>query len=154
MFGKSLSNRLSPKSSAREPKYLQTSTIYMPVYPPGDINIRRSVTVGASMPATRTATASMRFTSTRWRASGPSCDHGCDRIAEFHRKSSRSILASSNSPITHAKEERRSSAHCLPPWSLEMLTVTPDHGMSQKHIFPESHEIFSPPSVIWAAQSP
>ncbi len=99
--------------------------------------------------ATRTATASMRFTSTRSRGSGRCYVRGYGPIAVFRRRNCRSISPSSSSSTTRESAERR----CCPPSSkpssplqsapfhdsnvpnfqtrAERPTVTPEPGMSQ-----------------------
>jgi transposase-like protein len=71
---------------------------------------KQSVMVEANTPGTRTATGSARSTSTPWKASGRCCDPGCGRIAASHRRSCRSISASSSSFTIPADGEKLCSA--------------------------------------------
>src|SRR3954464_9714962 len=73
------------------------------------------------MPATRTATASARCTSTRWRVSGHCSAPGCVRIAASRRKSCQSISASLSSCTTRAGAEKPCSAPLSLPWSGDVL---------------------------------
>src|SRR4051794_12294029 len=73
------------------------------------------------MPATRTATASARCTSTRWRVSGHCSAPGCVRIAASRRRSCQSISASSSSCTTRAGAEKPCSAPLSLPWSGDVL---------------------------------
>src|SRR3954471_24329119 len=73
------------------------------------------------MPATRTATASARCTSTRWRASGRCSAPGCVRIAASRRRSCRSISAFFSSSTTRAGAENPCSAPLALPWSGDVL---------------------------------
>src|SRR6476661_6635129 len=82
------------------------------------------------MPAASTrgmmmATAFARSMSTPRRASGPYCARGYGRIAASHRRSCRSISASSSSCITPAAAERPCSALLSPPWSRKPMLTTP-----------------------------
>src|SRR4051794_31936315 len=73
------------------------------------------------MPATRTATASARCTSTSWRVSGHCSAPGCVRIAASRRKSCQSISASLSSCTTRAGAEKPCSAPLSLPWSGDAL---------------------------------
>src|SRR4051794_30981226 len=73
------------------------------------------------MPATRTATASARCTSTPWRVSGHCSAPGCVRIAVSRRKSCQSISASLSSCTTRAGAEKPCSALLSLPWSGDVL---------------------------------
>src|SRR3954452_10364395 len=88
-----------------------------PACPPGATGTKRFVTGAASTPATRTATAFARCTSTPSKASGPCCAPGCGRTAVFRRTSCRFTSASSSSCTMHAVAAKPSSARSLPPWS-------------------------------------
>src|SRR4051794_12631029 len=84
-----------PTSMASTPGFLVSATATRP-----------SVMVEANTPGTRTAMASARSTPSK--ASGRCCDPGC--IAASHRRSCRSISASSSSFTMLADGERRCSA--------------------------------------------
>src|SRR4051812_12350234 len=73
------------------------------------------------MPATRTATASARCTSTPWRVSGHCSAPGCVRIAASRRRSCQSISASLSSCTTRAGAEKPCSAPLSLPWSGDVL---------------------------------
>src|SRR3954462_98235 len=73
------------------------------------------------MPATRTATASARCTSTQWRVSGHCSAPGCVRIAASRRRSCQSISASLSSCTTRAGAEKPCSAPLSLPWSGDVL---------------------------------
>src|SRR3954464_3294425 len=88
---------------------------------PGATGTRRSATAAASMPATRTATASARCTSTQWRGSGHCSAPGCGPIAASRRRSCQSISASLSSCTTRADAEKPCSAPLSLPWSCDVL---------------------------------
>src|SRR4051794_34451793 len=73
------------------------------------------------MPATRTATASARCTSTPWRVSGHCSAPGCVRIAASRRRSCQSISASLSSCTTRAGAEKPCSAPLSLPSSGDVL---------------------------------
>ena len=125
-------NRSSPNASNPEPASSPTSTISIRVCPTGDITTRQSVTGVVNTPVMRMVTASMRFTSTPWRASGLSCGPGCAPIAEFHRKNSRSTSPSFSSPTTHAEEEKHSSGHSSALWLPEGFPSPQNTGRAKK----------------------
>src|SRR5215218_9882012 len=75
----------------------------------------------ASMPATRTATASARCTSTPWRVSGHCSAPGCVRIAASRRRSCQSTSASLGSCTTRAGAEKPCSVPLSLPWSGDVL---------------------------------
>src|SRR4051794_2606216 len=81
------------------------------------------------MPATRTATASARCTSTPWRVSGHCSAPGCVRIAASRRRSCQSISASSSSCTTRAGAEKPCSAPLSLLWSGDVLHP-PEAGKS------------------------
>src|SRR3954447_3139664 len=83
----------------------------------------------ASTPATRTATASARSTSTRWKGSGRCCAPGCGRTGASRRRSCRSTSPSSSSCTTPGAAAGPSSASSSPPWWREVPT-TPDPDKS------------------------
>src|SRR3954447_15195954 len=88
---------------------------------PGATGTRRSATAAASMPATRTATASARCTSIRWRGSGHCSAPGCVRIAASRRRSCQSISASLSSCTTRAGAEKPCSVPLSLLWSGDAL---------------------------------
>src|SRR3954447_26857862 len=88
---------------------------------PGATGTRRSATAAASMPATRTATASARCTSTQWRVSGHCSAPGCVRIAASRRRSCQSISASLSSCTTRAGAEKPCSVPLSLLWSGDAL---------------------------------
>ena len=57
----------------------------------------------------KTATASTKFTSTRWKVAGRCCDPGSDLTEAFHKKNCRSTSASSSSFTTPEDAEKHSS---------------------------------------------
>src|SRR3954470_24113861 len=73
------------------------------------------------MPATRTATASARYTSTPWRVSGHCSAPGCVRIAASRKRSCQSTSASLSSCTTRAGAEKPCSALLSLPWSGDVL---------------------------------
>src|SRR4051812_17061088 len=73
------------------------------------------------MPATRTATASARCTSTPWRVSGHCSAPGCVRIAASRRRSCQSISASLSSCTTRAGAEKPCSVPLSLLWSGDAL---------------------------------
>src|SRR4051794_40176827 len=73
------------------------------------------------MPATRTATASARYTSTPWRVSGHCSAPGCVRIAASRRRSCQSTSASLSSCTTRAGAEKPCSVPLSLPWSGDVL---------------------------------
>src|SRR4051794_30382080 len=73
------------------------------------------------MPATRTATASARCTSTPWRVSGHCSAPGCVRIAASRRRSCQSTSASLSSCTTRAGAEKPCSVPLSLPWSDDVL---------------------------------
>src|SRR4051794_22250650 len=73
------------------------------------------------MPATRTATASARCTSTRWRVSGHCSAPGCVRIAASRRRSCQSTSASLSSCTTRAGAEKPCSVPLSLLWSDDVL---------------------------------
>src|SRR4051794_23399547 len=73
------------------------------------------------MPATRTATASARCTSIRWRVSGHCSAPGCVRIAASRRRSCQSISASLSSCTTRAGAEKPCSVPLSLLWSGDAL---------------------------------
>src|SRR4051812_44582585 len=82
---------------------------------------RRSAMAAASMPATRTATASARYTSTPWRVSGHCSAPGCVRIAASRKRSCQSTSASLSSCTTRAGAEKPCSVPLSLPWSGDVL---------------------------------
>src|SRR4051812_12583010 len=129
MSGRRRSRR---SSGARAPGTLSstpTSTTSTPGWKSGATATRPCVTPGASTRATRTATASARCTSTRWRASGPCCAPGCGPTAASRRRSCRSTSPSSSSCTTPGAGVRPSSVNSSPPWWREVPT-TPDPDKS------------------------
>src|SRR3954463_15563356 len=88
---------------------------------PGATGTRRSATAAASMPATRTATASARCTSIQWRVSGHCSAPGCVRIAASRRRSCQSISASLSSCTTRAGAEKPCSVPLSLLWSGDAL---------------------------------
>src|SRR4051812_40508530 len=88
---------------------------------PGATDTRRSATAAASMPATRTATASARYTSTPWRVSGHCSAPGCVRIAASRKRSCQSTSASLSSCTTRAGAEKPCSVPLSLPWSGDVL---------------------------------
>src|SRR3954447_1428523 len=88
-----------------------------PACPSGATSTRASAMPGVSMPATRTATASARCTSTRSRGSGPCCAPGSARTGASRKTSCRFTSASSSSCTMHAVAAKPSSARSLPLWS-------------------------------------
>jgi len=99
---------------------------------PGATNIKRSATPEASMPATRTATASARSTSTRWRASVRCCALGCARIAASRRTSCRSISVSSSSCTTRVDAAKPCSARSSPACLRDGPGTTPEPDKSRR----------------------
>src|SRR4051794_15357416 len=73
------------------------------------------------MPATRTATASARYTSTPWRVSGHCSAPGCVRIAASRKRSCQSTSASLSSCTTRAGAEKPCSVPLSLPWSGDVL---------------------------------
>src|SRR3954453_17181623 len=73
------------------------------------------------MPATRTATASARCTSIRWRVFGHCSAPGCVRIAASRRRSCQSISASLSSCTTRAGAEKPCSVPLSLLWSGDAL---------------------------------
>src|SRR3954451_6863768 len=109
-----------------------------PACPSGVTSTRASATDRVNTPATRTATASARCTSTPSKASGPCCAPGCGRTGVSRRRSCRFTSASSSSCTTHAVAAKPCLARSLPPWSHD----SPDqHPGSQQE-----------PSIIVAAE--
>src|SRR4051812_44432856 len=88
-----------------------------PACPSGATSTRASATDRVNTPATRTATASARCTSTRSRGSGPCCAPGSARTGASRKTSCRFTSASSSSCTMHAVAAKPSSARSLPLWS-------------------------------------
>src|SRR3954453_17921370 len=129
MSSRRRSSRSSRPWSPRVPSSTPTSTTSMPGWRPGVTGTRPSATGAASMRATRTATASARCTSTRWRASGRCCAPGFGRTAASRRKSCRCTGASSSSCTTPAAGAKPSSANWWRPWSHELSTPDPEKSV-------------------------
>src|SRR3954464_15747887 len=129
MSSRRRSSRSSGPRSPGTPSSTPTSTTSTPGWKSGATATRPCVTRGASTRATRTATASARCTSTRWRASGPCCAPGCGPTAASRRRSCRSTSPSSSSCTTPGAGVRPSSVNSSPPWWREVPT-TPDPDKS------------------------
>ena len=82
-------------------------------FPHGDTVTKLSATATANTLATRTATASMKFTSTRSRDSGRCSGRGCGPTAASHRRNFPFTWHSSSSSTTRESVARR----CRPPSS-------------------------------------
>jgi hypothetical protein len=89
MCSRGRSSRLSPLPSRRAVSSIRTNTASTPACQLGATGTRRSATPGASMPATRTGTASAGSTSTQSKASGRCCAPGCARTGASHKTSCR-----------------------------------------------------------------
>src|SRR4051795_10933115 len=100
MSSRGRSSRSSGPRSPGTPSSTPTSTTSTPGWKSGGTGTKPCVTPGASTRATRTATASARCTSTRWRASGPCCAPGSGPTAASRRRSCRSTSPSSGSCTT------------------------------------------------------
>src|SRR3954467_3873924 len=91
----------------------------------GATNTRPSAMGAANTPATRTATASAKCTSTRLRASGRCCGRGCVRTGASRRTSCRTTLVSSSSCTTLADAGRLCSVPSSQPY-LQSRPNTPE----------------------------
>jgi len=99
---------------------------------PGVTGTRRSATPAASMPATRTVTASARCMSTRWRGSGRCCAPGCVRIGVSRRTSCRTTSASSSSCTMRADAAKPCSAPSSQAWWRDGPVTIPEPDNSQE----------------------
>src|SRR3954465_1143144 len=117
MFSRRPFGPSSRPPAPRAPPPPRTSTTSPPAWKNGAMNIRPSVMGAASMPATRTATASARSTSTPPKASGRCCAPGSGRTVASRRRSCPPISASSSSSTTPAAAARPYSPPSSPAWS-------------------------------------
>jgi len=121
-----------PSLRHRAPSSTQTNTASTRACPPGATSTRRSAMDAVSMPATRTATAFARSTSTRWRGSGCCCVPGFARIEAFRRTSCRFISASSSSCTTRADAAKSCSERSSPAWWRDGHVTTPELNKSHR----------------------
>ena len=84
----------------------------------------------ASMPATRTATASARCTSTPWKGSGRCCAPGCVHIGASRKTSCHSTSASSSSCTMLGDAAKLCLAPSSPAWSRDVPATTPEPDKS------------------------
>ena len=108
--------------------------------PPDGLGLRheRSAMAAANTPATRMATAFVKFTSILWKGSGHCCAPGCARTAAFPRRSCPSIWASFNSSTIPASAAKPCSVPSLPPWSHDQTSITPEPRKSQNRFRPSA----------------